>query len=63
MFNVVRILLEIGLMLFLRDIIPNGASVLVGIVTGEVIYSFLYMVTLQVLIKKFKKNKEDLVVT
>lgn len=62
-FNIVRILLEIGLMLFLRDIIPNGASVLVGIVTGEVIYSFLYMVTLQVLIKKFKKNKEDLVVT
>lgn len=62
-FNIVRILLEIGLMLFLRDIIPNGASVLVGIVTGELIYSFLYMVTLQVLIKKFKKNKEDLVVT
>lgn len=62
-FNILKVIFELLFILFLRNIFPNGASVLIGITLGEVLFSIVYYITLKILFKRFEKNKESLVVT
>jgi Na+-driven multidrug efflux pump len=62
-YNIVRIVVEVGLILLLKDIFHNGACVLVGIAIGEIVYSSLYIITFKILFKRFKEHKDELVTT
>ena len=62
-FTILRSILQIILIVVLGDLMPYGTSVLVGITIGEVIFSAIYFITLKLLFRKFKSNKDTLVVT
>ena len=62
-FNILKVIFELLFIFFLSNIFPNGASVLIGITLGEVLFSIVYYITLKILFKRFEKNKESLVVT
>jgi O-antigen/teichoic acid export membrane protein len=60
-FNIVKIICELILMWFLIDMLPEGASILIGIIFGEVLFSIVYYIALKMLFKRFEKNKEFVV--
>ena len=62
-YNIVRIVVEVGLILLLKEILGNGACVLVGIAIGEIVYSSLYIITFKILFKRFKEHRDELVTT
>ena len=62
-FNILKYSSEIILMVVLMDILPDGASILVGITAGEILFSIVYYLTLKILFKRFEENKDTLAVT
>lgn len=61
--NIMKSIFIVVLLIFLDDIIGGGASVLISITLGDVIFAIIYFITLRLLIWKFKRQKDDLVVT
>ncbi len=62
-YNIVRIVVEAGLILLLKEVFHNGACVLVGIMIGEIVYSSLYIITFKILFKRYKEHEDELVTT
>ena len=62
-FSILGIITQIALMMILMDILPKGMCILVGITLGELIIGMVYFITLKLLLKRFKANKEHLRVT
>ena len=62
-FNILKMVCEIVMMILLVDILPDGACILVGITLGEIMFSIIYYATLKLMFVRFEKNKDELVVT
>lgn len=62
-FNILKMVCEIIMMILLVDILPDGACILVGITLGEIMFSIIYYATLKLMFVRFEKNKDELVVT
>ena len=62
-YTAVKNFTQIVMIGFLSECLPAGADILVGITLGEIIFSAVYFATLKLMLKRFKKNKDNLAVT